>query len=86
MAGPMEPLGEVVAVALGSVDKVDTQGPGSGQQVVDLVGGEALAPLTAELPSPHADDRDPQSRGPEPAILRYLPFDRPRVLCEASHT
>ena len=37
-------LGEVVAVALGTVDQVHAKSPSPSQQLIDLVLGEALAP------------------------------------------
>jgi hypothetical protein len=78
-------LGEVVAVALGGVDQVDAKSPSLSQQLVDLVLGEALAPLAAKLPDPNPDDRHRQSRLAQPAVPHARPFDQRLLHCEAWH-
>jgi hypothetical protein len=62
-------LGQVVAVALGRVDEVDPEVGRPGEHGGDLVLGEVLAPLAAELPGADADDRHAEVGRSEPAVF-----------------
>jgi hypothetical protein len=69
-----ERFGQMVAVALGGVHQVDTQLSGSPQQSVDLLVGEVLSPLAAELPGPDPDNRHREAGAAEPAVLHRRPL------------
>jgi hypothetical protein len=55
-------LGEVVAVALGTVDQVHAKSPSPSQQLIDLVLGEALAPTRRQAARCQPPMTDPGSR------------------------